>query len=150
MCSWGKLWTKETKRPKNPYCHFWRARSGVESKSRIQITPPEVSGWEEWTKNRSYPSSPASGYGLPSLTPGKQQAHPPSGSEPLVLTPICCSRSPNEALPEKIMIPYIWLIVPRLIIFFAVKDGEVPYSQEKQDGELTEAQIKSSLVQNPD
>ena len=38
----------------------------------------------------------------------------------------------------------------RLIIFFAVKDGEVPYSQEKQDRELTEAQIKNSLLQNPD
>ena len=29
----------------------------------------------------------------------------------------------------------------RLIIFFAVKDGEVLYSQQKQDQELTVAQI---------
>ena len=38
----------------------------------------------------------------------------------------------------------------RLIIFFAAKDGEAPYSQEKQDQELTVAQIINSLLQNSD
>ena len=38
----------------------------------------------------------------------------------------------------------------RLIIFFAVKDGEVPYSQQKQDWELTLAQIINSLLPNSD
>ena len=33
----------------------------------------------------------------------------------------------------------------RLIIFFAAKDGEVLYSQQKQDQELTVAQIMNSL-----
>ena len=33
----------------------------------------------------------------------------------------------------------------RLIIFFAVKEGEALYSQEKQDWELTVAQIMNSL-----
>ena len=33
----------------------------------------------------------------------------------------------------------------RLIIFFAVKDGEALYSQQKQDRELTVAQIMNSL-----
>ena len=33
----------------------------------------------------------------------------------------------------------------RLIIFFAAKDGEALYSQQKQDWELTVAQIKNSL-----
>ena len=37
----------------------------------------------------------------------------------------------------------------RLIIFFAVKDGEALYSQQKQDLELTVAQIMNSL-QNSD
>ena len=32
----------------------------------------------------------------------------------------------------------------RLIIFFAAKDGEALYSQQKQDWELTVAQIMSS------
>ena len=35
----------------------------------------------------------------------------------------------------------------RLIIFFAAKDGEALYSQQKQDQELTVAQIMNSLLQ---
>ena len=38
----------------------------------------------------------------------------------------------------------------RLIIFFAAKDGEALYSQQKQDRELTVAQMKNSLLQNSD
>ena len=38
----------------------------------------------------------------------------------------------------------------RLIIFFADKDGEALYSQQKQDRELTVAQIMNSLLQNLD
>ena len=35
----------------------------------------------------------------------------------------------------------------RLIIFFAAKDGEALYSQQKQDWELTVAQIMNSYCQ---
>ena len=38
----------------------------------------------------------------------------------------------------------------RLIIFFAVEDGEALYSQQKQDQELTVAQIMNSLLPNSD
>ena len=38
----------------------------------------------------------------------------------------------------------------RLIIFFAAKDGEALYSQQKQDQELTVAQIMNSLLSNTD
>ena len=38
----------------------------------------------------------------------------------------------------------------RLIIFFAAKDAEALYSQEKKDWELTVAQIMNSLLQNSD
>ena len=38
----------------------------------------------------------------------------------------------------------------RLIIFFAAKDGEVLHSQQKQDRELTMAQIMNSLLPNSD
>ena len=38
----------------------------------------------------------------------------------------------------------------RLVIFFAAKDGEALYSQQKQDWELTVAQITSSLLPNSD
>ena len=37
-----------------------------------------------------------------------------------------------------------------LIIFFAAKDGEALYSQQKQDWELTLAQILNSLLSNSD
>ena len=36
----------------------------------------------------------------------------------------------------------------RLIIFFAAKDGEAVYSQQKQDQEQTVAQIMNSLLPN--
>ena len=38
----------------------------------------------------------------------------------------------------------------RLIIFLAAKDGEALYSQQKQDRELTVAQIMNSLLPNSD
>ena len=38
----------------------------------------------------------------------------------------------------------------RLIIFFAAKDGEALYSQQKQDQELTVAQIMNSFLPNSD
>ena len=36
----------------------------------------------------------------------------------------------------------------RLIIFYAAKDGEALYSQQKQDQELTVAQILNSVLPN--
>ena len=36
----------------------------------------------------------------------------------------------------------------RLIILFVVEDGAALYSQQKEDGELTVAQIMNSLLQN--
>ena len=41
-------------------------------------------------------------------------------------------------------------IETRLIIFLAAEDGKALYSQQKQDWELTVAQIMSSLFQNSD
>ena len=38
----------------------------------------------------------------------------------------------------------------RLILFFAAKHGEALYSQQKQDLELTVAQIMNSLLLNSD
>ena len=43
-----------------------------------------------------------------------------------------------------------WLTEIRLIIFFAAKDGEALYSQQKQDQQLSVAQIMNSLLQNSD
>ena len=38
----------------------------------------------------------------------------------------------------------------RLILFFAAKDEEALYSQQKQDQELTVAQIMNSILPNSD
>ena len=38
----------------------------------------------------------------------------------------------------------------KLILFFAAKDVEALYSQQKQDQELTVAQIMNSLLPNSD
>ena len=38
----------------------------------------------------------------------------------------------------------------RLITFFAAKDGEALHSQQKQDRELTVAQIMNTLLPNSD
>ena len=38
----------------------------------------------------------------------------------------------------------------RLIIFFAAKDGEALYNQQKPDRELTVVQIMNSLLPNSD
>ena len=67
----------------------------------------------------------------------------------------------NTLLQQHKRILYIWtspdnddsVIIDtkiRLIIFFAAKDGEAPYSQQKQDQELTVAQIMNTLLKNSD
>ena len=38
----------------------------------------------------------------------------------------------------------------RLSVFFAAKDGEALYSQQKQEGETTVAQIMNTLLPNSD
>ena len=38
----------------------------------------------------------------------------------------------------------------RLIIFFAAKEGQALYSKQKQDQELTVAQIMNSFLENSD
>ena len=38
----------------------------------------------------------------------------------------------------------------KLIIFFAANDGEALYSQQKQDQEVTVAQMRNSLLPNSD
>ena len=38
----------------------------------------------------------------------------------------------------------------RLIIFFAAKDGKALYSQQKQDQEMTVAQVMNSFLPNSD
>ena len=60
------------------------------------------------------------------------------------------SKHPLPTTQEKTLYMHITKWEIRLIIFFAVKDGEALYSQQKQDRELTVAQIMSSLLPNSD
>ena len=55
--------------------------------------------------------------------------------------------SPGPPAPTSPLLPNTKI---RLIIFFAAKDGEALYSQQKQDQELTVAQIMNPLLPNSD
>ena len=63
-----------------------------------------------------------------------------------------CTGHDKHPLPttqQKILHMDITIVVHseiRFIIFFAAKDGETLYSQQKQDQELTGAQIMNSLL----
>ena len=79
MCSWGKFWTKDTKRPKNPTATFevpgakaggWGAKAGY-CPCPLHTTPPK--GWANYL---SHPSGSTPGHTL-TLTPYKEQARHP-------------------------------------------------------------------------
>ena len=65
----------------------------------------------------------------------------------LVIANTLCNNTREDSTPghHQIANPEI-----RLIIFFAAKDGEALYSQQKQDWGLTVAQIMNSLLPNSD
>ena len=57
----------------------------------------------------------------------------------------------HHQLPEFTQTHLHWVNTEmRLIIFFAAKDGEALYSQQKQDQEMTVAQTMNSLLPNSD
>ena len=45
---------------------------------------------------------------------------------------------------------YHQMVNTEMTVFLAAKDGEILYSQHKQDGELTVAQIMNFLLPNSD
>ena len=84
-----------------------------------------------------------------------------AAAESLQLCPTLCD--PIDGNPAGSPVPGIlqarsleWIAISfsntesRLIIFFAVEDGEALYTQQKQDQKLTVAQIMNSLLQNSD
>ena len=62
------------------------------------------------------------------------------------------SKHPLSATQEKTVHMDItrWSTEIRLIVVFVAKDGEALYSQQKQDREMTVAQIMNSLLPNSD
>ena len=104
---WGKFWTKDTKRAKNLYYHFWRARS----KNRVlgakegYVWPLHTRPSWGWANHLSHLSGPAPGH-TPTPIPFKEQASPPQGvskqgNRCLFTLPPCYSRAPSKALPGK-------------------------------------------------
>ena len=69
-----------------------------------------------------------------------------------VLPRECTGHSKHPLQQHKRRIGHLQMVNTeiRLIIFFAAKDGEALYSQQKQDQELTVVQIMNSLLQNSD
>ena len=60
------------------------------------------------------------------------------------------SKHPLPTTQEKTTHGQHQMVIIRLITFFAAKDGEVLYSQQKHDLELTVAQNMNSLLPNSD
>ena len=80
-----------------------------------------------------------------------QLSHPyMTTGKPIVLT-ICITPSSNNTREDSTHgHPQMINTKIRLIVFFAAKNGEAVYSQQKQDQELTVAQIMNSLLSNSD
>ena len=65
---WGKFWTKDTKRPRNPSATFEEpGAQSVGSKGRVLHTPPPTG----WAKHLSHPFGLIPGH-TPALTPYKE------------------------------------------------------------------------------
>ena len=66
----------------------------------------------------------------------------------LIVLPRKCTGHSKHPLPTQEKTLHMDITKIRLIIFFAAKDGEAIYSQQKQDRELTVAQIIFTLSPN--
>ena len=114
----GQILDQEIKRrPKKPTATSEEpgTKTGCRSKSRVLRMPPALSTTNGWAEHLSHPSGPTPGH-TPTLTPHKEPACPPSGSEQgnllLVFAPSCGGRGPNKALPEFLIWPLVnfyWL-----------------------------------------
>ena len=98
MCSWSKLRTKGTKRPKKPDCRFWRVRS----MSRALRLPPGRST----PKGRRPPGHPPA----PALDTRKQLSPPRGVSRGGVCALTLCSRAQSLAwAPCWPLVTFCWL-----------------------------------------
>ena len=121
MRNWGKFWTNDTKRPKNPAAAFEEPRD----KQGTAHSPLHTTSPKGWTNHLSHPFGLTPGH-TPTFTPYKEQAHPlTQGASKqradllCVLTPPCCSRVPSKGLPEFLVWPLIdfyWLRRPWTLV----------------------------------
>ena len=73
--------------------------------------------------------------------------HNEAGQRLIVLPRECTGHSKHHLPTTQEKTLHMDITEIRLIIFFAAKDGEALYNQQKQDWELTVAQIMISLLQ---
>ena len=79
MPSWGKFWTKDTKRPKNPTVTSEEPQAkarGQEQKAGHCACPQLTTPRKGWASHLSHPSGLTPGR-VPTLTPYKEPAWPP-------------------------------------------------------------------------
>ena len=72
-----------------------------------------------------------------------------AGQRLIRVLPRDCTGHSKHSLPTTQQ-KTLYMDITRWSVFFAAKDGEALYSQQKQDGELTVAQIMNSLLPNSD
>ena len=90
--SWGKFWTKDTKRPKKAQLPLLKSREqkqGVGSKSGVLRMPPALNTTKWWAEHLSHPSGPTPG-------PIPTYPHPIQGTSlpPSARELVACSHSP--------------------------------------------------------
>ena len=90
MCSWGKFWTKETKRPKSPTANFEEPGAKAES----CVMPPTLNTSLEGAKPCKLPLQPNLWTPLPSPHIRNQLTLPSSGISKLSGETVSCSHFP--------------------------------------------------------
>ena len=97
--------TETNKQTKKPIATSEKpgAKARGQEQRQSATCAPCTQGTEGVINHQSHSSGLTPGHN-PTLTPHKEWAHPPQGSGKqsllFVLTPSCCSRDPNKALPE--------------------------------------------------
>ena len=117
-------------------CHFLLQCMKVKSESEVTQSCPTLA--TPWTA--AYQASPSMGFSRQEYWSGVPLPSPGHSKHPLPTTREDSMYGHHQMVNTKI----------RLIIFFAAKDGEALYSQQKQAQELTVAQIMNSLLPNSD
>ena len=132
MLSWTILWrlTRPSRinKEKNKRCSFhFRGLECRRRKSRNTWSNRQIWPWStEWSREKANRVLP--------------REHTDHSKHPLPTTHEKTLHGHHQMVNTEI----------RLIMFFAAKDGEALYSQQKQDWELTVAQIMNSLLLNSD
>ena len=151
----GRFWTKDTKRPKKPNCHFRRARSKTwvsGAKAGYCARPLHATPPKGWAKHLSHPSGPTPGR-TPALTRYKEQARasPPQRASKGSCYWFWLPAAANKALAE-------FLVWPLVRFCWGRGKGQEPWSVSPSGLRLSSghggskaalAKLRSSLPPRP-